>query len=639
VKILEVQQGSVAWNNERARRFTASEAPAMMGASKFTSRSDLLRQKATGIAPEVTPQKQALFDRGHATEASARVIVEEMLGQELYPATAVSDDDDRLLASFDGVTMLEDVIYEHKLWSEELAAKVRTGELEPHYFWQLEQQLLVSGAERAIFVCSDGTRERFVHMEYRPVAGRREQLIAAWQQFAADLAAYTPPAASAVEKIVAEPVEALPAPVVQVSGQLALQDNFKVFEERLRHFLEHRLIRQPKSDEDFVNLDAQIKSMKHAREALSAAEAQMLAQVEPVDRAKKTKDMLDKLLQQNLSMAERLLKEEKERRRGEIVAAGAKAFQDHIDALHARLGKPYLPQIPTDFGGCIKGLKSLASMEDKVATELARAKIAANEVADRIDANLKALREMAADYRFLFNDAAVLVLKAPDDCRAVITSRIAEHKQAEEKRAAELAERERARIRQEEADRLEREQAVQRRIDAIKAAGPEPLDQAPSELIASAIRTLQSCKLTEDLLGDRLAEAADARITRLEQLEIAHADAVEREQAGAAPAPTPAPAPIAPPAVSSQAPAASAPADNVVPIQRQAAASTATIRLGQISERLGFALTAEFVGQLGYHPVATEKAAKLYRLSDFDLICEALIAHVRTVQAKQLQAA
>mgnify|MGYP006185947583 CR=1 FL=1 len=36
----------------------------------------------------------------------------------------------------------------------DFAADVRAGDLDAHYYWQLEQQLLVSGAEKVIFVCS-----------------------------------------------------------------------------------------------------------------------------------------------------------------------------------------------------------------------------------------------------------------------------------------------------------------------------------------------------------------------------------------------------------------------------------------------------------------------------------------------------
>ena len=146
-----------------------------MGASKFQTRNDLLAMKKTGIVPDVTPQQQAAFDRGHATEEMARPLAEEDIGEELYPIVGTSGN---LLASMDGATMLGDVLFEHKLWNEKVATQIRAGELDPHYYWQLEQQLLVSGAERVLFVCSDGTRDKYVSMEYSPVPGRREELIA-----------------------------------------------------------------------------------------------------------------------------------------------------------------------------------------------------------------------------------------------------------------------------------------------------------------------------------------------------------------------------------------------------------------------------------------------------------------------------
>lgn len=177
MKIHNVAQGSAEWHALRAQHFTASEAPAMMGASKYQTRTDLLTMKKTGIAPEVNQAQQYIFDRGHATEALARPLVEVMIGEELYPVVGT---DGNLLASMDGATMLGETLFEHKLWNESLVAQVKAGELDPHYYWQLEQQLLVSGAERVIFVCSDGTAENFVHMEYRSVAGRAAQLVEGW---------------------------------------------------------------------------------------------------------------------------------------------------------------------------------------------------------------------------------------------------------------------------------------------------------------------------------------------------------------------------------------------------------------------------------------------------------------------------
>jgi hypothetical protein len=108
----------------------------------------------------------------------------------------------------------------------------------------------------------------------------------------------------------------------------------------------------------------------------------------------------------------------------------------------------------------------------------------------------------------------------------------AEREAALAARERELAEREAAQ--KAEAERLERAraeraQAVQSRIVALRTCGPLPLGEAPADLIASAIRTLQAAMLTEELLDDRVQEAGIARAERLRELEEAHAAAVERE--------------------------------------------------------------------------------------------------------------
>ncbi len=64
-------QGSAAWLAARSKHFCASEAAAALGLSKYTTRDELLRQKATGLTEEVSPAKQRIFDAGHEAEALA----------------------------------------------------------------------------------------------------------------------------------------------------------------------------------------------------------------------------------------------------------------------------------------------------------------------------------------------------------------------------------------------------------------------------------------------------------------------------------------------------------------------------------------------------------------------------------------
>lgn len=77
------------------------------------------------------------------------------------------------------------------------------------------------------------------------------------------------------------------------------------------------------------------------------------------------------------------------------------------------------------------------------------------------------------------------------------------------------------------------------------------------------------------------------------------------------------------------------------PIERYRAAkaeafpTVPTLRLGQMADRLGFSLTAAFLGTLGFEPAARDKAAQLYHEREFAHICAALQRHISAVQAKQ----
>lgn len=480
---LDIKQGSDQWLAHRRGCFNASDAPAMMGCSPYETRSQLLHRLATGIESEVDAATQRRFDEGHRFEALARPLAEEIIGDDLAPLSGTLDVEGLsrpLGASFDGITMMGADVFEHKRINESLRYtpwdEGNGDHLPLMYRVQMEHQLIVSDAQRVLFMATRWDGETCVerrHCWYASDPALRKQIIAGWQQFEADLLAYVAPSASAVEKVIAEPVEMLPAPVVQVSGALALKDNFATFEQRLRAFLADKLIVSPRTDQDFADLDEQIKVMKDARQQLKAAEAQMLAQVQPIDQAKRTKDMLDKLLQQSVSQAEKRMAEEKDRRKGEIVAVGVKALRDHIDALNARLGQPLMPVTVSavDFGSEIKGLRSLTSMENAIATMTAKSKIAASEVADKIQRNIQALPGIVGERVGLTPDLAQIVTKNEDDFVAVVSQRVQAQREQEQRRAAALAEQERERIRKEEADRIEREQ----RAAQAAAAPPAPV--------------------------------------------------------------------------------------------------------------------------------------------------------------------
>ncbi|MEX2964767.1 YqaJ viral recombinase family protein [Microbulbifer sp. TYP-18] len=431
MKTINVTQGSPEWRSLRAQHHTASEAPAMMGRSKYQSRSALLEQKATAITPEVSAAQQAIFNKGHAAEAAARVIAEEIIGDELFPATAL-DDDEKLLASFDGITMLEDVIWEHKLINEELrTATMET--LDEHYKIQMDQQLLVSGAEKCLFMASDGTQANCNWFWYTSTQVRLAAIRAGWNQFDVDLASHQP--RDIAENPVAETPKDLPAVSIQVAGSLIVTENFDRFESALQHFVNEMLIRDPQTDQDFADLEAQVKALKKAESALEQAEAQLLAQVEAVDNAKRRKDMLHQLARDNRLMAEKLVKEQKKAIKLQIAQDGRQAVDTHIAKLNEGLSGATLPQIITDFNSAMKGKRTIATLRDAADNEVARAKIEATETAALIRSNLETLTEVGCD--FLFADRQQLVLKQPEDLQAVIKNRITEHEAQERTRLEE----------------------------------------------------------------------------------------------------------------------------------------------------------------------------------------------------------
>ena len=184
-------------------------------------------------------------------QALARPLAEEIIGEELSPCVGTSG---KLSASFDGLTFMGDVAFEHKSLNGRLRAAMVDGstgaDLPREYQVQMEHQTAVSGCERVLFMATkwaeDGTLLERRHCWYTPNPQLRAQILAGWEQMERDVAAYEAPEA-APAKTVAEPVAALPAVFAQVTGSIALKDNLPEYEVALRDFIEHRLITQPES--------------------------------------------------------------------------------------------------------------------------------------------------------------------------------------------------------------------------------------------------------------------------------------------------------------------------------------------------------------------------------------------------------
>ncbi len=196
MKTINLTQGTAEWLDWRKTVFTASDAPAMMDVSKYKSRKELIKEKATGISKPITPELQAIFDEGHTTEDLARPIIENEIGQTLYNVVAVSDTHPHIAASFDGITMDDSTIFEHKVYRNSKASQERydlakKGKLLEMDMIQVQQQLLVSNADKCLFVVSDGTRENMAIVEVLPNKELQTEIIDGWEKFKKDVSEYT----------------------------------------------------------------------------------------------------------------------------------------------------------------------------------------------------------------------------------------------------------------------------------------------------------------------------------------------------------------------------------------------------------------------------------------------------------------
>jgi predicted phage-related endonuclease len=567
-QIHELVQGTDAWHAFRLEHFGASEAAAMLGLSKKVKRNELLHAKHTGNAREFSDWVQRnILDYGHEVESLARPHVEVLIGEDLYRVTY---SDGKLSCSVDGITLEERVAWEHKQWSESLAAAVQAGEVPDEHMPQGQQILMVTGAEKVIFTVSDGTPEKMVHVEVFPDPEWFERIRAGWEQFDRDLAAYEPPAPTPV--VVAKAVETLPAVSVRLDGALSVVSNLDRFGTALRAFVA-KIPEKPTTDQEFVDVDAACKALKTAEDALDAAESGALASISSVEDMRRVVADLKNLARSTRLASEKLVERRKVEIKEGIILKAKAAYIGHVEGLKAETEGTWVPLPQPDFAGAAKNKRTMASLQDAVDSVVANAKIEADASARRIRANLACLREDGAGHEFLFADKAQLVGKPLDDLRLLVRSRIDAHKAKE---AARL-EAERERIRLEEQAKAQREAAAQ-------------------------------------AAADQAAAEAQARKER----EAAQATAPVATRGHVPPHPMP--------------PPAAAPTKRAAPVANE----PATLNLTTIGQRLGFTLSAAFISEsLGIKHAATDKAARLYRESQFPIICARLCEHIGAVSTAE----
>jgi len=426
-----VLQGTKEWLSIRASHFTASEAPAAFGVSLYLNRNELLQQKATGKCKEISDFQQSVFDKGHEAEANARAIAEDIVGEDLCPITAtLTIDDLKLLASYDGVTFVNNIIWEHKLWSEELAKQIEENNINEHYSIQLDQQLLISGAEKCLFMTSDGTVNNCKWMWYETTDEKKDAVISTWKQFKKDLEVYEQKEFD--DKPEPAAIMQLPSLSVYTKGDIAVHGNLDAFKEASDKYIAS-INKDLKTDEDFVNAEATIKRCKEVEQTIKTAKLSIIGGISSVDEATRVLDYIDDSHAKIRLTLEKLVKSQKENIKKNIIDAAFMLCADHANNISSEFKNISFIHLVTflsrqNFETECKGLRTLASLHNAVDTEVAAIKIKLNDLAMIIRKNLSHL----PDDLSIFRDLQSIITKPEEDFKLLVESRIADQKRKEE---------------------------------------------------------------------------------------------------------------------------------------------------------------------------------------------------------------
>jgi putative phage-type endonuclease len=573
-----MQQGSTDWLQFRATRFGSSEAAAMLGLSPYTTRTELLRIKHTGLDREFGDWFQRnVLDKGHAVEAATRPLIEDQIADTLYPA--VCQGEGRLVASCDGLDLDIRLLWECKQWNEALAAEVTAGRVPDTHMPQCQHQLLVTGAERLLFTVSDGA-DRIVTTEVLPSPEWFQRLRDGWAQFEKDLAAYVPAPAAAPAPVGKAP-DTLPALRIEITGAVTAS-NLAEFKASALGAI-RAVNRDLQTDQHFADAEQAVKWCADVEHRLAAAKDHALSQTATIDALFKTIDDISSEARRVRLDLDKLVT----RRKGELkdaeVARARDALSMHVLAVNAEISPARLQHV-AELGAAIMGLKTLDSVRAKLDDAVAAEKVRLDTRAREIRENLTHCRAAGAGLEYLFADVATLVHKPADDFRTLVAARIDTHRAAEARKEA------------------ERQAAEAARIAAAEQRARDEAAAAERQRLEADARAAEQARQDEQ-------DREDARRRALD---------LERQ---AAYVPAPIKMQIVPPSAPSQ-------------------PEPATLNLGAICARLGFTVSAHFVGDvLGIQPAATDKRASLYTERQFGLICERIAAHVRTLAATHKQAA
>lgn len=513
----DLLQGSDEWHQYRLEHFGASEAAAMLGLSKTTSRDELLYAKSSGIAKEFSAWVQKhILDHGHEVEALALPIAERIIGKSLESETFSRG---LLSASCDGNTLDVSVVWENKQPNKSILAQVRNNELPEEHCPQCYQILLVTGADKLLFTVSDGTDENTASMWVYPDAVWFGRLVDGWSQFEIDRANYVHVAH--VEKPKAEAIIDLPAIFIMAHGGIT-DSNMDEFGIALAASLAEVRGITLVTDQDYANAKGAAKMYRETCKKLMLAKDAMLSQTMTVGEAARKMDLWHEDLRVTALQLEKDVEKAEEAEKLSLVNKTKNAFNEHVATLETTIKPIRLIFDTTNFADSLKNQRTVASRNSKINTALANKIIEVDAIAKDIKAKLDWIKLAHEGYGFLFPtaDLQTIIYKPEEDFKLTADTRVSSHV------AAEAAKLEAQRVAmQAEADRKAKAEA-----DALIAAERAKME-AEAQAVAEAERQRVAAQVKEQMEAQAAQLAHERAETARLEAEKADFEVTDRERA------------------------------------------------------------------------------------------------------------
>lgn len=153
MKIINVEQGSPEWLAWRKTVITATDCPAILGSSPWSTTYKCWQRKL-GLVDE-QPSNEAM-KRGKRLEPEARAQFIERYNIHMTPCVVESAQFDFLGASLDGLSDCRKYILEIKCGGSKLHDQAIMGIIPDYYLDQIQHQLFVTGAEKAFYYSYNG---------------------------------------------------------------------------------------------------------------------------------------------------------------------------------------------------------------------------------------------------------------------------------------------------------------------------------------------------------------------------------------------------------------------------------------------------------------------------------------------------